>query len=259
MSTNAKNKSSLPKWLRSFLAERKNFTLIELLIVVSIIAILMAILLPALGKARETAIGINCTSNLKQIGYAMMLYANDNNDLVVRDLDGVPWKNVYTSITRAGGEKLLQTKMTSCPKCPVPTNLSGAQKGFDSYGIYTPFGDKDYRSKIDEIGNFCKNAYSATKDVVFVLTKIRSPSNVAAMGDSFSLLNSDFSQYWNFTPNSNTSGRRYYLYLIHSGRANVLFFDGHAAAMTPDGLGRTRSKIKMVVSESKLEVPVIIP
>ena len=60
--------------------ERGIFTLIELLIVVAIIAILAALLLPALGKARETALGIKCVGNMKQIGQYMAMYVNDNSD-----------------------------------------------------------------------------------------------------------------------------------------------------------------------------------
>ena len=60
--------------------KRKRFTLIELLVVIAIIAILAAMLLPALNKARETAHKIACLNHLSSIGKAMLMYANDNKD-----------------------------------------------------------------------------------------------------------------------------------------------------------------------------------
>ena len=62
--------------------KRKSFTLIELLVVIAIIAILAAMLLPALAKAREKARTISCVSNQKQVGLEFHMYANEYDGMI---------------------------------------------------------------------------------------------------------------------------------------------------------------------------------
>ncbi|MCU0915596.1 MAG: prepilin-type N-terminal cleavage/methylation domain-containing protein, partial [Planctomycetes bacterium] len=69
-----------------FMTPRKaaGFTLIELLVVIAIIALLMAILMPALSKARKQAWGVTCGSNLRQVGVAANVFAQDHDNRIPR-------------------------------------------------------------------------------------------------------------------------------------------------------------------------------
>src|SRR5437762_14374513 len=69
-------------WLHAN-AWKRGFTLIELLVVIAIIAILAALLLPALAKSKEIATGVRCLGNQKQLTLAWTMYADDHNGTMV--------------------------------------------------------------------------------------------------------------------------------------------------------------------------------
>src|SRR5687768_16267178 len=83
-------------------AKRGAFTLVELLVVIGIIAVLVRVLLPTLGRAREQAKSTQCLSNMRQLGLAFVMYANDNKGLLpasARGSNGVPEDWIHFRLT----------------------------------------------------------------------------------------------------------------------------------------------------------------
>ena len=208
---------------------KKCFTLIELLVVIAIIAILAAILLPALNSARERGRVAACVNNLKQQSHVMNSYADANDDFLPPAWSATV-KNNYASlgfwsdilarygyfpgwvdVGGSGDEAIARqnadgpTAILICPSDPAPYKHTNNRMIFSSYGM--------------------NNKYAETMDSWLKRGSIRRYSSAPMIGDSWGDPTGNLSHdYHGRISSGNLQAGNY---PAHNNSINASFFDGH--------------------------------
>ena len=197
---------------------QQRFTLIELLIVVSIIAILAALLLPALATAKGIAKRTVCFSNLKQVGLGALGYVNDYNEFIPPNGNPTWLYNTYKCDTWNSyllGGAYVNEEICFCPFAPPEKYENKYTYGWSGRSM----ASLRYFIKISKLDAPAR------------------PENYIFCADSSYATYSTFKQFWYFyyAP-LGTAPNEGCIFLRHSNRANTVFADGHVSSMSREEL-----------------------